>query len=96
MNDQRTDASGLNIMQRVFDALSTDKGTSIHDLMMTVRVSRESIVRAIERLKAQRALEKHATRDANGVFLYWKRKDALRPMNRRGGGAKRQMMQEAA
>lgn len=95
MTDQRFDPCGLNIMQRVFDCLSTDRGTSIHDLMMAIRISRGSVVKAIKRLQQHRLLER-ATCDERGIWLYRRRKDALRPMDRRGGGSKRQMMQEAA
>lgn len=83
-----------NIMQRVYDALDTENGTSVHDLMQKARCSRSAVVDALKRLQRQRALEVPAD-CVRGVWLYRRRKDALRPMDRRGAGRK-QMEQEAA
>ena len=94
MTDQRTDAVGLNIMQRVFDALSTDIGRSVAEIAAELRIARDSVHSALYRLGQHRALE--PAERINGVWLYRRKASALRPIDRRGGGAKRQMMQEAA
>jgi hypothetical protein len=88
-----TDDLGVNIMQRVFDALPTDGiGVSVGELALRAKVTRDSVISALTRLKTQRALERASC--VGGVWLYRRRADALRPMDRRGG--KRQQMAEVA
>lgn len=91
-DDRRTDDEGLNIMQRVFDAMPTEHGSSIFDIARGAKCHPSSVVSAIKRLQLCRCLQPASCID--GVWLYKRRKDAERPGDRRGG--KRQQVQEAA
>lgn len=92
MIDRRTDEQGLNIMQRVFDALDDPRGSSVKEIAHRARATETSVLSAIKRLQLSRCLAPASCID--GVWLYKRRKDAERPGDRRGG--KRQQVQEAA
>lgn len=89
-HDRRTEKRSLNVMQRVFDALSTDHGLTVAEIAQMTRVAPESVRRAIERLQLQRAME--PTDRIGGQWLYRRKDTATRPLDRRGS---RQLLEAA-
>lgn len=95
MTDRRTDTAGLNLQQRVFDALGTASGMlSMGALTAATGLPEIVLTNALQRLRRMKCLRSMCV---DGEWRYGLRPGAQRPTDRRGGRTSfRQVAQETS